>query len=98
MTPQAAYSANRGDKVLLSDQILDYTKPQLLAVWKALNPGGYEPASRKDLQRFLIERYGDYRQHMCTPVPFAVQSKTPSTASNSDLCCRHEHCRCMHAQ
>ena len=83
MTPQAAYSANRGDKVLLSDQILDYTKPQLLAVWKELNPGGYEPASRKDLQRFFIERYGDYRQHMCTPVPFAVQSKTPSTASNS---------------
>ncbi len=83
MTPQAAYSANRGDKVLHSDQILDYTKPQLLAVWKELNPDGYEPASRKDLQRFFIERYGDYRQHMCSPVPFAVHSKTPSTASNS---------------
>jgi len=69
--------------VLLSDQILDYTKPQLLAVWKEVNPDGYEPASRKELQRFFIERYGDYRQHMCTPVPFAVHSKTPSTASNS---------------
>ncbi len=69
--------------MLLSDQILDYTKPQLLAVWKEVNPDGYEPASRKELQRFFIERYGDYRQHMCTPVPFAVHSKTPSTASNS---------------
>jgi len=31
----------------------------------------------------FIERYGDYRQHMCTPVPFAVHSKIPSTPSNS---------------
>ena len=83
MTPQAAYNANRGDKVLLADQILDCTKPQLLAVWKELNPDGYEPASKSDLQRFFIERYGDYRQHMCTPVPFVVHRKTPSTASNS---------------
>ena len=60
MTPQAAYSTNRGDKVLLADQILDCTKPQLLAVWKELNPDGYEPASRKDFQRLFIERYGDY--------------------------------------
>ncbi len=47
MTPQAAYSANRGDKVLHSDQIIDYTKPQLLAVWKELNPDGYEPETYK---------------------------------------------------
>lgn len=83
MKPQAAYSGNRGDKVLLADQILDCTKPQPLAVWKELNPDGYEPTSKRDLQRFFIERYGNYRQHMCTPVPFAVHSKTPSTASNS---------------
>ncbi len=83
MTPQAAHSADRGDKVLPADQILDCTKPQLLAVWKELNPAGYEPASKRDLQRFFIERYGDYGQHMCTPVPFAVHRKTPSTASNS---------------
>ncbi|DBA99472.1 TPA: hypothetical protein ACH3X3_012062 [Trebouxia sp. C0006] len=83
MTPQAAHSADRGDKVLLADQFLDCTKPQLLAVWKELNPDGYEPASKRDLQRFFIERYGDYRQHMCTSVPFAVHRKRPSTASNS---------------
>ena len=82
MTPHVAYSANRGHKVRLSDQLLDYTKPQLLAVWKELNPDGYEPAFRKDSQRFFIECYDDYRQHMCTPVPFAVHSKTPLTASN----------------
>ena len=82
MTPHVAYSANRGHKVRLSDQLLDYTKPQLLAVWKELNPDVYEPAFRKDSQRFFIECYDDYRQHMCTPVPFAVHSKTPLTASN----------------
>ena len=83
MTPQAAHKANRSDIVLLSQQIVDYTRPQLFAVWKELNPDGYEPGSKKDLQKYFIERFGQhYRQRICTPVPFAVNSQTPSTASD----------------
>ncbi len=66
MTPQAAHKGNRSDIVLLSQQIVDYTRPQLFAVWKELNPDGYEPGSKKDLQKYFIERFGQhYRQHIC---------------------------------
>ena len=37
---------------------------------------------QKDLQKYFIERFGDNRQHICTPVLFAVDSETPSTASS----------------
>ena len=57
MTPQAI-------KCFFQNQIVDYTKPQLLAGWKELNLGGYEPAaaSKKDLERFFIERFDDYHE------------------------------------
>ncbi len=81
MTPQAAHSANDSDTVLLAEQIVEYTRPQLFAVWKKLNPDGHESISRKALQRYFIERLCTSCEHACTPVPFAVSSEAPSTAS-----------------
>ena len=38
MTPLATHSDKKSGTVLLAKQIVDYSKPQLLAVWKELNP------------------------------------------------------------
>ena len=81
VTPQAEYSKKVSNTVHLEKQIVEYSKPQLLAVWKELNPNGYEPTARKGLQIYFIERLSDNHEHICTPVPFAVNTETPSTAS-----------------
>ena len=75
-------SDSDSDTVLLAEQIVEYNRPQLFAVWKKLNPDGYESISRKALQRYFIERLCESCEHGCTPVPFAVSSKAPSTASD----------------
>lgn len=52
-------------------------RPQLLAIWKDVNPNDLEPVSKPDLQVYLIQRLIRNYEHTCTP----VSSKTPSTAS-----------------
>ena len=81
MTPQAAYSDKRNGTRLDAQQIAYYTKPQLLAVWKKLNPNEFEPVSKQDLQVYFIQRLIRTCERTYTPVPFAVSSETPSTAS-----------------
>lgn len=39
---------------------------------------------QKDLQKYFEDRFGDIHQHTCTPVLFAVESETPSTASSQE--------------
>ena len=80
MTPQAAYSDKRNGTRLDAQQIAYYTKPQLLAVWKNLNPNDFEPVNKQDLQVYFVQRLMRIRERTCTPVPFAVSSETPSTA------------------
>ncbi|DBA75141.1 TPA: hypothetical protein ACH3X1_010459 [Trebouxia sp. C0004] len=58
-----------------------YMRPQMIAVWKELNPNDSEPISKQELQKYFIQRLIRHYEHICTPVPFAVSSKTPSTAS-----------------
>ena len=81
MTPQAAYGKRRSGTWLDAQQIAYYTRPQLLAVWKELNPNDFEPVSKPDLQVYLIQRLIGHHEHTCTPVQFALSSKTPLTAS-----------------
>ena len=81
MTPQAAYSDKRNGTRLDAQQIAYYTKPQLLAVWKNLNPNNFEPVNKQDLQENFIQRLMRIWERTYTPVPFAVSSETPSTAS-----------------
>ncbi len=81
MTPQAAYSDKRNGTRLDAQQIAYYTKPQLLAVWKKLNPNGFEPVNKQDLQVYFIKGLTRTCERTYTPVPFAVSSETPSTAS-----------------
>ena len=102
MTPREANSANRSDTVLFSRQIVHYTIPQLLAIWKVLNPAGYEPALKKDLQKYFIERFG---HQLCTAVNSDVNSHTPLTAcdrqeedspptASGPPSSGHTHCTC----
>ncbi len=81
MTPQAACSDKRNDTRLDAQQIAYYTKPQLLAVWKKLNPNGFEPVNKQELQVYFIKRLIRTCERTYTPLPFAVSSETPSTAS-----------------
>ena len=83
MTPQATHSDKKSGTVLLAKQIVDYSKPQLLAVWKELNPSEYEPTTRKDLQIYFIQRLSDSHEHVCTPVPFAINSDALLPASGA---------------
>ncbi len=80
-TPQAAYSDKRNGTRLDAQQIAYYTKPQLLAEWKKLDPNGFEPVNKQDLQVYFIKRLIRTCERTYTPVPFAVNSETPSTAS-----------------
>lgn len=66
MTPQAIHCDKESGTMLLAKQIVDYSKPQLLAVWKELNPSEYEPTTRKDLQIYFIQRLSDSHEHICT--------------------------------
>ena len=81
MTPHAAYSDKRNGTRLDAQQIAYYTKPQLLAVWKELNSNDFEPVNKQDLQVYFIQRLIRTCERTRTPVPFALSSKTSSTAS-----------------